>query len=69
MYPGDGVVMTRDFTLMSVRDGVVAFYKMGGKQYVRVDAPAEEAVKKAPARKAPAKKAEPKTEEAPVAAA
>ncbi|MEK9179144.1 MAG: 50S ribosomal protein L27 [Patescibacteria group bacterium] len=34
--PGEGVGRGKDFTLFSLREGAVTFYKKEGKQYVRV---------------------------------
>ncbi len=33
---GDGVLLSKDFTLIALREGTVEFYKRMGKQYVRV---------------------------------
>lgn len=35
-HAGDGVLLSRDFTLMAVSDGRVAFKKLRGKTYVEV---------------------------------
>ncbi len=37
---GEGVMLTRDFTLMALRNGVVKFYQHEGKKYITIeDAP------------------------------
>ena len=36
VWPGDGVLISRDFTLMARREGLVHFYQRYGKRYVRV---------------------------------
>lgn len=36
-FPGEGVLLAKDFTIMATRDGIVKFFKMRGKQYVSVD--------------------------------
>ncbi len=36
VHPGDGVMLSRDFTLVSLREGTVEFYTRLGKQYVKV---------------------------------
>lgn len=33
-FPGDGVVMGKDFTIMAVREGKVNFKLLNGKKYV-----------------------------------
>lgn len=35
-YPGDNVLLARDFTLMALKDGVVKFHIKLGKRYVSV---------------------------------
>lgn len=46
-FPGDGVLLTKDFSIMALRNGVVKFFKMRGKQYVTVENPTQEVSKKA----------------------
>lgn len=36
VHAGDGVLKSRDFTLVSLREGVVTFYKRLGKMFVKV---------------------------------
>ena len=36
VWPGDGVLLARDFTLMAQREGLVHFYQRYGKRYVKV---------------------------------
>lgn len=36
-FAGEGALLTKDFTIMATRDGVVKFFTMRGKQYVTVD--------------------------------
>ena len=36
VWPGEGVLLSRDFTLVALRDGVVKFGIKQGKQYVSV---------------------------------
>jgi len=35
-WPGEGTILTNDFTIMAVRKGVVAFVKNLGKTYITV---------------------------------
>lgn len=35
-FPGDGVMMGRDFTLFAIAEGVVNFKTLKGKKYVEV---------------------------------
>ena len=35
-FPGDGVMMGRDFTLFAVREGTVHFKTLNGKKYIEV---------------------------------
>ena len=35
---GEGVMVSRDFTLVALRDGVVKFYQREGKQFVTIEA-------------------------------
>ncbi len=41
---GDGVLLSRDFTLIALRAGTVTFYQRYGKQYVTITAPASTSV-------------------------
>ncbi|MBP9691057.1 50S ribosomal protein L27 [Candidatus Woesebacteria bacterium] len=36
VHAGDGVLLSRDFTLVALREGTVEFYTRLGKQYVKV---------------------------------
>jgi large subunit ribosomal protein L27 len=36
-HAGDGVLTSRDFTLVSLKEGIVTFYKRLGKNFVRID--------------------------------
>ena len=38
IYPGDGVMMGKDFTIFAVTDGLVKFYQRFGKKMVSVSA-------------------------------
>lgn len=35
--PGEGVLLSKDFTLIAGREGTVKFYTRAGKQYVSVE--------------------------------
>ncbi len=36
VHAGDGVLLSKDFTLVALREGTIEFYTRLGKQYVRV---------------------------------
>lgn len=36
VHAGDGVLLSKDFTLIALREGTVEFYKREGKQFVKV---------------------------------
>lgn len=36
VWPGDGVLLSKDFTLIALKDGTVKFKTLRGKQYVTV---------------------------------
>ncbi len=38
-FPGDGVLMGKDFTLFAVKEGVVKFKTLRGKQFAEVVTP------------------------------
>ncbi len=37
VWPGEGVMVARDFTLMAIKEGTVKFLQKRGKQYVAVE--------------------------------
>lgn len=36
VHAGDGVILSRDFTLVAQNEGTVTFYTREGKQYVKI---------------------------------
>ena len=36
VHPGDGVMLSRDFTLIALKEGTVEFYTREGRQYVKI---------------------------------
>lgn len=36
VHAGDGVMLSRDFTLIALKEGVVEFYKREGRQFVKI---------------------------------
>lgn len=36
-FAGEGTLLTKDFSIMALRDGIVKFFRMRGKQYAAVD--------------------------------
>jgi large subunit ribosomal protein L27 len=35
-FPGDGVMMGKDFTLFAIREGIIKFKNLNGKKFVEV---------------------------------
>ena len=36
VHAGDGILLSRDFTLIALRDGIVKFYTRLGKRFIRM---------------------------------
>jgi large subunit ribosomal protein L27 len=36
VFPGAGVLLSRDFTLIALKEGIVTFYKRLGKRFVKI---------------------------------